>query len=135
MSRATGEFVSRMIEKGQWSGLDSHRVNLLLNGMGEGYVEEVYFGRGFSSPPTFSHSATFNQEEEEVLSWMMTSARGTIGVGEDQYGTFSDSFSHNGMTQDPGFESQGKYWPLSKLLTIGLGLHSICCPTCLLMKA
>jgi len=112
MSRATGEFISRTIEKGQWSGLDSHRVNLLLNGMGEGYVEEVYFGRGFSSPPTFSHSATFNQEEEEVLTWMMTSARGTIGVGVDQYGTSSDSFSHNGMIHDPSFESQGKFWGL-----------------------
>ncbi len=112
MSRATGEFISRAIDRGQWSSLDGFRVNLLLDGTGEGYVKEVYFGTGFSNPPTFSHSAIFDQEEEEVLTWMMTSARGTIGVGEDQYGTFSDSFSHNGMIHDPGFESQGKYWGL-----------------------
>lgn len=108
MSRVTGELRSRMIDREQWSHLDRARHDLLLKGSGEGYVE-LYFGKAFSSPPTFTYSAIFDQEESEVLTWFLVSPRGSLTRVVDQYGMGNDSQSHSGLMQDAGFESQAKY--------------------------
>lgn len=109
MSRISGESTSRSIDRRQWSDLDSVDHELLLFGHGEGYVEEVYFGKGFSQAPTFTFSAFFQQDEEAVIPRYLTSPRGSLTREVDEYGLGNDSQSHSGLIQDPGFESQAKY--------------------------
>ena len=109
MSRITGSVKRIDVDRRQWSDLNRHRSDLKLLGRGEGYVEELYFGKGFSRPPTFTYSAVFNDDEQEVLQWAMNSPRGSLTRTVDQYGMGNDSQSHGGMFEDPGFESQGKY--------------------------
>ena len=108
MSKLTGEVSRRAIDRNQWSNLDKQRADLLVKGRGEGLVE-VYFGKGFASPPTFNYSAVFNETETEVLSYAVTPPRGTWSRQLDMYGMPNDSMSQNGFIQDPSFESQGKY--------------------------
>ena len=54
MSRITGSVKRIDVDRRQWSDLNRHRSDLKLLGRGEGYVEELYFGKGFSRPPTFT---------------------------------------------------------------------------------
>ena len=110
MSKLTQELHNRSIERGQWSDLSKHRSDLRLKGSGEGYVEELYFGKGFTKPPSFSYSAIFNNEDQqEVLSWALTPPRGSISNVVDSYGMGNDSLSSYGTIQDPSFEWQAKY--------------------------
>jgi len=113
MSRITGEASHRNVERRQWSDLDKHSSVLHLKGRGEGYVDEVYFGKGFSNPPTFTYSAVFGIPEAEVISYAVVSPVGSLSRGVDQYGMGNDSQSHGGTIQDPGFESQAKYETLN----------------------
>lgn len=103
---------ARELERRQWSDLNRFRTDLVLYGRGEGYVEEVYFGKGFSNPPTFTYSAVSEISETATLSFGSAAPRGSLGRGLDVYGLGNDSHSHGGMIQDPSFESQAKYWPL-----------------------
>lgn len=103
----------RSLERKQWAQLDRYRKDMKLVGRGEGYVKEIYFGRGFSSPPSFSYSALFEEEEVPIKPWFLVPPRGAEKTGLDQYGMGNDTFGPNGMIQDPGFELQGKYRNLS----------------------
>jgi hypothetical protein len=107
--RITGEVTRRSIDRGQWSGLNRHRSDLILRGLGEGYVEELYFGKGFSTPPTFTYSAVIPAEGSGVQRRFIVPPRGSLSREVDSYGMGNDSQSCNPLIQDPGFESQGKY--------------------------
>lgn len=105
----TGEVAKRSIDREQWSSLNRQRVDLLLKGRGEGYVEELYFGKGFSNPPTFNFSAVVDPGGEDVLPWFVVGPRNSIKTNLDVYGMGNDSLSECGTMLDPGFERQGKY--------------------------
>jgi len=109
MSKSTGEIRKRSIERGQWSDLDRHRINLHLKGRGEGYLDEVYFGKAFSNPPTFTYSAVFDQEQTQPFGRFMVPPAGSLDREVDSYGIGNHSQSSYGIIQDSGFELQAKY--------------------------
>ena len=100
---------NRSLERRQWAQLDRYRKDMKLIGSGEGYVDEVYFGKGFSSPPVFSYSSVFSEEQVPVMPFYAVPPRGSLTAEVDSFGFGNDSQSGGWMIQDPGFELQGKY--------------------------
>ncbi len=103
----------RSLERQQWAQYDRYRKDMQLVGRGEGYLEEVYFGRGFSLPPTFSYSSVFSQKETVIMPYMQVPPEGSLNRLVDEYGLGNDQQTVTAMIQDPGFEYQGKHRSLS----------------------
>ncbi len=99
----------RSRERIQWADLDRHRQTFSVTGRGEG-LRTVYFGAGFSRPPTFDFSSVITAPERNVVPHVVVQPRGSLDNDVDRNNLGNDSQSAwNGYIADPSFEVQSQF--------------------------